>query len=184
MMTGKELLKQSRKAGKRMYKVQIIRQRDADASVIDRVIALKQKAWPYPKKSQLAWIEENLKSDDLHLIMMQDGIDVAYLNLCNVKYKVNGIEMSCKGIGNVCSTVRGAGYGLRLMTETNEWLVRNKQTGLLFCHANVEQFYVKCGWVKIDMEKCVISGINPDVLLYAYNMPVIVNTIEYSDRLF
>ena len=167
-----------------MFTNQIIRHKDADSSILDRVIALKQSAWPYPKESQLAWMQTNLKDNDLHVILMQDGNDVAYLNLCVIHCKINGEELQCWGIGNVCSAVKGMGYGKGLMTITNNWLKLNNQIGLLFCHSHVERFYSKSGWLKLEKEVCKISGITPEVHTYIYNNRKPIHSIIYKDRLF
>lgn len=167
-----------------MYSIQLIRHKNIDVSTLDRVIALKQSAWPYPKESQQSWIQANLKDDDLHVILMEGDKDVAYLNLCAVHCEINGVETKCLGIGNVCSYIKGQGYGNKLMKYTNEWLKENNQTGLLFCHERVALFYEKCGWMSIDNGLCTIEGITPDVLIYAYNLSCPVNSIKYQDRLF
>ena len=167
-----------------MFTNQIIRHKDADASFLDRVIALKQSAWPYPKESQMAWVHENLKEDDLHVILMLEDKDVAYLNLCDVRCEINGVETQCKGIGNVCAAVKGMGYGNKLMELTNTWLKTNNYVGLLFCHHYVESFYSRCGWMKIDNSISDISGITPEILTYAYNIQKPILSISYRDRLF
>lgn len=166
------------------FTTQIISHKNLDSSTLERIIKLKQCAWPYPKDSQMTWIQKNLKDDDLHIILMQAGRDVAYLNLCKVYSEINGEERSCMGIGNVCSVEKGKGYGNRLMRVTNEWLKSNEKTGLLFCHSNVEIFYSKCDWVKIDKDVCDIEGITPEVLVYAYNIPCSVLSLKYKDRFF
>ena len=166
------------------YKNQIIRHKDADASFLERVIALKQSAWPYPKESQMAWMHDNLKGDDLHVILMQDDKDVAYLNLCDVKCDINGIETQCKGIGNVCSAIKNKGYGKKLMMLINEWLKYNNFVGLLFCHHYVEPFYSRCGWIKVDNSICDVSGITLETFTYAYNIQKPIQSIRYRDRLF
>lgn len=90
-----------------MYTNIFLHHKDADTAFLDRVIALKQKAWPYPKESQLAWMASNLKDDDIHVMLMNDDHDVAYLNLCDVRCNINGTDTQCVGIGNVCSTQIG-----------------------------------------------------------------------------
>lgn len=90
-----------------MYSYKLVKHNDADASVFNRVIALKQNAWPYPRESQLAWMKENLKDDDIHVILTQDDKDVAYLNMVNVNCLINGVNSRCAGIGNVCSSEVG-----------------------------------------------------------------------------
>lgn len=167
-----------------MFTLQFIKNKDADSSIVRRLIALKQTAWPYPYESQIEWMQTNLKTEDIHVILIHNDTDVAYLNLCDVCCNINDQELQCKGIGNVCSAVKGMGYGNKLMSLTNQWLKENHQIGLLFCHCNVEPFYQKCGWEKISAEKCEINGITPEIFTYAYNIPHPIYNLKYTDRLF
>lgn len=166
------------------YTLSIIRHKDAKESTLEKVIAIKQKAWPYPIESQMMWIKSNLKDDDLHFILMLGSQGVAYLNLCKVQCTINDVSTMCWGIGNVCSAIKGMGYGYKLMSMTNKWLKENNQIGLLFCHAFVEPFYKKCGWIKIDAEKCEITGITPEIFTYAYNISQPLQKLKYTDRFF
>lgn len=167
-----------------MFAIQIVNHKNINSAVLERIISLKQKAWPYPKDSQMGWIRDNLRDGDLHVILLHDGEDVAYLNLCDVHCEINGVEKQCMGIGNVCSAVKGMGYGNRLMTMTNEWLKSNEKIGLLFCHSHVELFYAKCGWNKLDENIYDIEGVTPEILVYIYNASNPVLSLKYKDRLF
>lgn len=167
-----------------MFSTQFIRHKEASQVLIDRVIALKQSAWPYPKDSQLTWIKNNLKDDDFHVILHYNNIDIAYLNLCKVNCIINGFEVTCFGIGNVCAKEKNKGYGKKLVETINDWLTNKDKIGLLFCHPEVESFYCKCGWSKIETSNCSIAGISQDALLYTFNIKDTVTSFCYNDRLF
>lgn len=167
-----------------MFTNQIVSHKNIDTAVMERVIILKQCAWPYPKDSQMKWIRANLKDNDLHVILKEDDKDVAYLNLCDVHCEINNIYVKCWGIGNVCSSIKGKGYGKKLMEYTNEWLMKNNQIGLLFCHESVAEFYAKCGWLLTNADICDIEGITSEILTYVYNLPCPVFSLNYRDRLF
>ena len=166
------------------YTVQFIRNGEADEAIINRVIALKQVAWPYSDESQIIWLRNNLSSEDIHVILKQGEKDVAYLNLCEVYGEINGIHTKIRGVGNVCAVIKGMGYGSNLFVELNDYLKRNNEIGMLFCHARVDHFYAKCGWTLMDRRVFDIHGITPDVHIFSFNMPVQIFSFKYNDRLF
>ena len=163
------------------YSNVIVRHQDADETFLDRVIALKQKAWSYPKESQLAWMESNLKDGDLHVILMRGEIDVAYLNLCAVRCRINGVDTQCMGIGNVCSTQMGGGK--TLLTLVNQYLIDTNKVGILFCKDKVKGFYLKCNWKLINPQKVTLAHLPTDINTMVYNHPVI-ESLRYEERDF
>lgn len=164
-----------------MYSIQMIRQVDVDAAIIERAIVLKQRAWPYPKESQLIWIQNNLQEEDFHVFLLQDGHDIAYLNMVNISCIINGACIRCVGIGNVCSSVSGGGK--TLLSHINSYLVNNNLVGLLFCKDAVVGFYEKCDWKLISLEQVIQPNLLVGTNTMVYNVNN-VDTIEYYDRNF
>lgn len=164
-----------------MDTIEIIRHREATSENIDRAINLKQKAWPYPKESQIKWIQDSLREEDYHVFLLRDGYDVAYLNMVSVNCIINGASMRCAGIGNVCSFVIGGGRALLL--HINMYLIKNNLTGLLFCKNTVVGFYQKCDWKLISQEQTALQGFPIGINTMVYNINN-VETIEYNDRNF
>jgi len=97
------------KSSSSMYSLYTVKHSEATPLDLDRAISLKSVAWPYPKESQIQWMRENLKPEDLHVFLMQYGTDVAYLNIAMVYVTINGTLTLCAGIGNVCSSRKGGG---------------------------------------------------------------------------
>ena len=164
-----------------MDAIEIIRHSEATSENIDRAINLKQKAWSYPKESQIKWIQDNLREEDYHVFLLRDGHDVAYLNMVSVNCIINGASMQCVGIGNVCSSVTGGGKAL--LSCVNTYLLNNKLTGLLFCRDTVVGFYKKCNWKLISPEQVTLRDFPPDINTMVYGIHD-VKTIEYHDRNF
>lgn len=73
-----------------MYCIYAVKHSEATPLDWDSAISLKSVAWPYPKESQIQWMRENLKPEDLHVFLMQDGTDVAYLNIAILYATING----------------------------------------------------------------------------------------------
>lgn len=149
-----------------------------------RVIDIKNAAWPHPIESQLKWILGNQNSEDLHVILKDAGEDLAYMDLCPVRAKIDDMDQAFLGIGNVCTKTHGLGHGGILMKEVNKYIEVNGQKGILFCREGVLKFYVHHGWKVIASDKVIIEGEeHADVFTMCYNSPSF-NRMIYSDRLF
>ncbi len=56
-------------------------------------------------------MKNNLKSEDVHVFLKEEGKDIAYLNIAWVTACINGKDIICAGIGNVCAKQKGMGGG-------------------------------------------------------------------------
>lgn len=167
-----------------MYALEMIKHSEASPAVIERVIALKQKAWPYPKESQVNWIDENLSPEDIHVFLVAEGEYAAYMNLVKIQVCINDQIYEGYGIGNVCASIKGRGYGNKLVRLTNDYLVEKNKLGLLFCHTPLIRFYSGCDWVLLSSEKCVEPVLENEIHAMVYNSPSIINSLKYQGKLF
>ena len=158
--------------------------KDADTSVIERVITLKQSAWPYPKDSQIKWIKENLRQEDIHVFLCDNGQDVSYLNLVQIQFQINDSHYDGYGIGNVCAKIKGQGYGNQLVKLTNDYLRIENKAGLLFCHEPLIRFYSGCNWILVPSEKCVRPKLYQGIYAMAYNIKEDIDSLIYNGKLF
>lgn len=166
-----------------MYSLQTIKHSEADSETLNRVIAIKQVAWPYPVDSQLRWMRDNLRDDDVHAFLQEDGRDVAYLNIAWVSACINGVNVRCAGVGNVCSKFTGGGYGKSLIIKTEEYFARNNLIGILFCKNALVGFYEKYNWKLIDSKRVTLPHVLEGINTMVFNIDN-VDTIEYRDRNF
>lgn len=148
-----------------------------------RAIAVKSASWPHPVESQVKWIVDNMQPDDLHLFLIDDCEDLAYMTISPVKAFVNGGETSFMGVGCVCSAKHGIGLGKQLMESVNKWLNDNNHKGLLFCKKELIKFYKKYGWNLIESASVVFNTPLDGVYTMSYNCKDI-RKIEYKDRFF
>ena len=166
-----------------MFSLQTIKHSEASNLDLDRAIAIKQVAWPYSKESQMHWMQNNLHPNDVHVFLQEDGQDVAYLNIAWVNACINGVDMTCAGIGNVCAKVVGKRYGERLIISVLDLLSDSNKIGLLFCRSNLVDFYSKYNWVTIPKER-VYSRLHDDsVCMMVFNSPMVYSLV-YTDRSF
>ena len=167
-----------------MLRLEVINHTATDIHILQRAASIKQKAWPYPMESQLEWIKKNLSINDLHLFLLDEGEDVAYMNLVDISLEVDGINYKGYGIGNVCAAVKGMGYGGKLLSLTNDYLKRQRRVGLLFCMSHVERFYAHYGWKKVNRSKTDIQGLSTEVLVYSFGLPDVNESLIYTGKLF
>lgn len=163
-----------------MFSLQLIQHSDASSLDLDRVIALKQVAWPYLKDSQMQWMQNNLHPNDIHVFLQKEGQDVAYLNIAWVRVRINGVDTTCAGLGNVCSRITGVGYGKLLITRLMGVLMGG---GILFCKDTLVEFYRKCNWELVNPPVGTLPKTLEGVNIMVYNVGN-VETIEYNDRNF
>lgn len=148
------------------------------------IATIKSMRWHYPLEKQIQWIEHNLLSEDLHVLLLNNDEDpIAYSNLVNINVIINGRSCAYKGIGNVCTSESGKGYGNVLMKEVNHFLLSNKMSGLLFCKDQLVDYYEKFNWVLIPREN-IKTDTFKHVNFMVFNTEDPVKTLEYNGRNF
>lgn len=153
--------------------------------MLNEIIRIKSVAWDFPVDSQIKWIEENLKESDLHILFKVGGEFVAYLNLIDLSLFVDNVQIKGWGVGNVCTKIRGKGYGQLLMRKTNDLILESERIGLLFCKKELDKFYSSCSWIK-PIEGSVIIPHMKDRLgtqVMMLNSPSF-SMLKYSEQLF
>lgn len=130
-----------------------------------KIIEIKNSVWEYPIESHLAWINDNIQPDDVHLILSERNEIIGYLNLTNVI--INGFQ--AWGIGNVCvrPSKQGQKFGALLMKLTEYHMIRTNIPGILICKDRVKNFYTACGLLLYPG-----SGIDPNGNKIPHNIMV------------
>ena len=164
-----------------MYGIYTVKHSDISNVDLERAIALKSVAWPYPKESQMQWMRDNLKPDDIHVFLQEDGEDVAYLNLVMVQATINGSLTTCVGIGNVCSIRKGSGK--ELMFRVNDFIVELNMPGILFCKDNLVGFYNKYNWKLLNSKLDILNNLGTGVNTMIFNLEK-NSFVAYKDRIF
>lgn len=166
-----------------MFRIEFVIHRNiSDQQLID-IVNVKSKQWNYEKKSQLAWIKDNIKNSDIHVLLYKQNDQIAYLNLIDIEIALNGNKMKAYGVGNVCAVEKGKGYGLELMRNVNTYILNLAKVGILFCKEDLLNFYIKTGWIVLEQKNIDIKNNNDFVMFYGYPSKENV-LIEYSDIRF
>jgi hypothetical protein len=147
------------------------------------VINLKKVHWNYSIEEHFVWVKENLNTDDIHVLMIENDVLVGYLNLVRTEVLINDNLYNFFGIGNVCSRKKNMGYGKTLLIEVNNYLLKNSCYGILLCKESLIDFYKKADWKLLDKDllKDVFSD-NVNVMLF--NFIFEVSTFNFSGRNF
>ena len=129
-------------------------------------------------------MDNNLNNDDLHFLLYDDEKLIAYLNLISISITINNNLIKGLGVGNVCSNVKGKGYGKKLMKELGRFLSDKNIIGLLFCKKELIDFYLKFNWTLIDKNKVDLSFDNNDIETMIFNFNQNINRIEFTGKSF
>lgn len=160
-----------------------IRHADITNQELLEIVNLKSKQWNYTVDQQIRWIDENILPDDLHVIMYNVNENLAYMNLVKIEVIVNKVSLPFIGIGNVCASKKGKGYGKDIMIRVNEYLKSSGMSAMLFCKYDLVKFYNNFGWKSID--KSTITNPNSiEINIMTYNVTHKIVDLSYSGRNF
>ena len=152
------------------------------------IAGIKNEHWPYGLDSQLKWMNEHIRGDDLHFMGTDKyGLLQAYLTVVRIFVSIGNDKKQAFGVGGVCvdKNVEHSGYGRELMSVVNEYLQEERIEGFLLCKDKLIDFYKKCNWKKIYFKEAFIEG-KPylyNIMTFPYFNEVNTNTI-FIDRNF
>ena len=158
------------------YKTQIIKHSDISDSLLNEICRLKAVRWNYSIDEHKKWIEKNIQSDDIHLLIFDESELVAYMNFVFIEATLNKDKAQFIGIGNVCTNRSGQGLGNKLMNEANQFIGDNDYRGLLVCKEKLVDFYKRFNWNTVHEQH--------DVFYMVYNVHEEISNFQYDDRPF
>lgn len=166
-----------------MSYLNIVNQKNISEQQLLEICNIKSVFGDYGIDSQKRWIINNLEEDDIHFLLYEDEVLVAYLNLVNVQIFINGYAYTGYGIGNVCSKEKGSGLGTKILSRLNEFLLKTNKLGYLFCKENLMSFYLKNGWTVLNSDDSAVLE-NKEIKSMIFNFNKKINSLEYTGRLF
>lgn len=163
-----------------------IRHKDVDQNTLENIIRVKSFSWPYPYEKQKQWIDENLGIDDIHVMYFEHEELRAYTNLISIQVNINGNITKAYGIGNVCASEKGKGYGKVIMNEINAFIGDMENVvGVLFCKDELINFYKKTGWILLNKNNVYLNGINDNTInTMISNTPDSNVKLQFDGKLF
>lgn len=163
--------------------VKLIRHCEASNKLLEKIANIKSVRWSYSLEQQLLWMKNNLQQNDVHLLVYAENDLIAYTNFVNVEVIINNVPIQFMGIGNVCTTESGKGYGDLLMLSINDSILQNNWRGILLCKDNLIPYYEKYQWNLISSSK-ILSDILSDINAMIYNFKTKIISLHYTDRNF
>lgn len=160
-----------------MFRYLIINNADLTQDLKHEICLVKRSFGQYTNESQIKWMEEHLRNEDLHFLLYHNESVVAYCNLVERVLICDNQSIDVLGVGNVCSVRSGQGFGAALMFHVNKYMQNSGRVGMLFCKENLVSFYGKFDWNLIS-----ILEVNCKTMIY--NFPIEVNKFRFTDRLF
>lgn len=165
------------------FTTSLIKHSDISDEELTEICKLKAIRWNYSLDKHKKWVEENIMENDFHLLIMENRKPIAYTNLVDVSAIINHQNIKVRGIGNVCTSETGRGYGNILMQNVNEVLKQNNWVGILLCKEQLTAYYEKFNWKLLDKNTIINEKCN-DINLMIYNLEDKVTALEYKDRNF
>lgn len=160
-----------------MFRYLITNNADVSQDLKHEICLVKRSFGQYTQESQIKWMAENLRNEDLHFLLYYNESVVAYCNLVERVLTCDNETIEVLGVGNVCSVTSGQGFGAALMLHVNKYMKNVSRVGLLLCKENLVSFYGKFDWHLIS-----VSEVTCKVMIY--NCPTEINKFSFTDRLF
>lgn len=135
-----------------MISIEFINNYDISEGLKLQICEFKNRNWKYPVQSHLEWMDRHLYDGDIHLLLRDEDILVAYLNMVRVSLEFDSRTVEALGIGNVCvdPAMKGRNYGRLIMSVADFYCRQNKMPGILFCQQKNVGFYKACNWIPYD----------------------------------
>lgn len=166
-----------------MLNIKILNNEEIPTELLDTIISIKSTAWKYTKKEQINWIKNNLNINDFHVLLYDKGEAISYLNLVSTNVFIDEQLTPILGVGNVCTSKTGQGYGGEILRLTSLFLKKNNIIGLLFCKENLVKFYNKFNWNEIKPDSLYIEQ-KPNDIHCMINIDVNLKKVQYNEKLF
>jgi predicted N-acetyltransferase YhbS len=165
------------------FTTSLIKHSDISEEELSEICILKAVRWIYTLEQHKKWMTENIQPNDFHILVKEDKKPIAYANLVVVKVLINNEELYFRGIGNVCTSETGRGFGNILMEEINVVLEQNQWKGILLCKDHLIPYYEKFNWRLID-KYLVKAEKFSEINFMIYNFEDSITLLKYNDRNF
>ncbi len=167
-----------------MFELRMVSHREISGELLEEVVSIKSKSWPFEHESQMKWMKKNLQDHDIHALLYLNESIAAYLNIIIIDIKIDATFRKCYGIGNVCTFERNRGWGKEIISHTNNFLTSENKMGLLFCKETHVNFYNKNKWELINKKKLRINSIDEKIYTMMFNFDKTFERIEYCGGMF
>ena len=120
-----------------------------------QIFKLKSIHWQFSLNEQKKWFDKNIRTDDIHLVLLKNQKVIGYN--CLRKYKIESNHFYLFDTLVIDTRHRGKGYSSLIMNMSCNILKRKRLDSILFCNSNLVKFYLKYGWEKKIISKIVVK---------------------------
>lgn len=162
---------------------QLIKHSEASKELLESIANIKSIRWQYPLEKQLQWMNDNLQQNDVHLLVYFENNLIAYTNFVNVEVIINDVPTQFMGIGNVCTSESGKGYGDILMNAINNSINQNNWNGILLCKDSLVSYYEKYNWILISIDLIQSESLKMINTMF-FNFATSTRKLQFNNPLF
>ena len=142
-----------------------------------KIIKLKNLEWKYGLKSHRNWINENIKTSDLHIFLLNDNNLFGYNLLRKRLYYVERLEKK-RNIKKhyfyfdtfiIHPSHRKKGYAKFFLRGINKYILKHDFFSLLLCKKKHVKFYKKLNWKLANSKNLRLIDKKTKLNLMSYN---------------
>ena len=149
----------------------ITKKKKINKKILKKIILLKSEHYQFSIESQKKWFYENIKSNDLHILIFlkKDLIGYNVLRDISIKTQKKKAKYILFDTLIVKKNFRGNGYSRYIMNASMEILSNFKKKSFLFCEKLMIPFYENYGWKTVNKNKALKIFNNSNYILNAKN---------------
>ncbi len=143
---------------------------------IFEICKLKNSFWKFGIKSNLRWFKENVKSDDLNIILKVNNVLVGYTLLRKRVYYIKNTKKKYFYLDTIIVSKKfiNKGYGKILLQFDNFLINKFNFLGFLLCEKKNIEFYKKFGWTTLSSRNFSLQNKDTgNLFAMIYNAPKI-----------
>jgi predicted GNAT family N-acyltransferase len=169
-----------------MIKFKIISKKNSQLKFSDKIkiSSLKDEVWRYGVKSQLTWIEKNIKPQDFHILMTLDKELIGYTLLRTRRFEKNKIIKKYFLLDTIIikNNYKKKKLSIKLMNFNNRFIRSKKILAFLVCDSNLVKFYKKFNWIKLKKNEFKFNNKkkNNNAFIYNYNKKKIEKKLLFN----
>ena len=144
-------------------KIELVKHHKLEKSILLKIIKLKRQEWKNKLDDQILWIKNNIKKNDIHVILYNEKFIIGYTLLRKRVIKTNSKQIinfylfdthiidknyRKKKINNIALS--------RILMDTIlDFIISKKLISLLFCKQKLTRYYRSFGWKVFDKRKII-----------------------------
>lgn len=164
------------------FTTSLIKHSDISEDELTEICKLKVIRWDYTLEQHKKWMSDNIQPNDYHILVKDAEKLIGYTNLVDITVIINNDKVKARGIGNVCTSETGRGFGNLLMENVNIVVKQNKWLGVLLCKDQLVTYYQKFGWILLKKNEILFQTNNINYMIY--NQKTEVHSFDYNGVMF